>query len=324
MQVNRGLLFWGLGFVTAGLVALAIQAGYLDRSVMAGSWRLWPVILVAIGISLILSRTPLALLGTVVAAVVIGAAIGTVIVVGPGFASDCGESQRAGGALEEHTGTLGERASLDWHLDCGTLEVTMSQESTWHASVGSTGEEGISVDGANDHLNLASANKGGGFFPDRGRERWVVELPGATTFEADIHTNASKGTMDLIGARFSSLALQPNAADLLMKLEGASIEGLDVELNAGSLKITASPNTALSGTIQVNAGSVDLCAPSGTPMRITAGGTAFGTDLGDAGLTQSGDDTWESATYAQAQRRITLTVHGNAASFDLNPSGGCE
>src|ERR1700693_2297026 len=82
MRMNRGLLFWGLGFVSAGVVALAIQQGYLDRSAMAGTWRLWPLILVALGIALIASRTPFALAGTALAAVVIGASAGTAIAVG--------------------------------------------------------------------------------------------------------------------------------------------------------------------------------------------------------------------------------------------------
>jgi hypothetical protein len=199
----------------------------------------------------------------------------------------------------------------------------MGQGSTWRASVGSTGTSAASVNAGIDHLDLQSADQGGGLFADRGRERWVVQLPTATTYSAQIHINASKAAVDLTGATFSELSLQPNAADLTLNVTGASIEGLDAELNAGSLAISASPNTALSGTIQTNAGSVKLCAPLGTAVRITASGTAFGTNLASTDLVRTGD-TWESATYAQAQHSITLTVHGNAASFDLNPSGGCE
>jgi len=321
MHVNRGFLFWGLGFMTAGLVALAIQSGYLDRTVMAGAWRLWPLILVALGISLILSRSPFALLGTALAGVVLGAAVGTAIAVGPGFAADCGDSPPA--TLQDHSGTLGTSASLDWRLDCGTLDVSMSQGSSWQASVGSTGTDAPSVDGGTDHLNVESANQGGGFFLDHERERWVVNLPSATTYNAEIHVNASKGTMDLAGARFSALSLQPNAADILMKLGDASVDGFDLQLNAGSLSIIASGSTTLAGTMEINAGSVQLCAPSVAGLRITATGTAFGTNLGDTDLTQNGD-TWESAGYAQSAHQVTLTVHGNAASFDLNPPGGCQ
>jgi hypothetical protein len=289
--------------------------------VMAGAWRLWPLLLVVLGVSLILSRTPFALLGTVLAALVIGAGVGTVIAVGPGFAAECGPSPPA--TLQDSRGLLGPTASLDWRMDCGTLVMGMSGQPTWRASVGSTSRAQPTVDGGDDHLDVSSADQGGGFFGDHGRERWIVELPISTTYKAEIHLNASKGNMDLGGGTFSRLSLQPNAADVVVHFGGAKIQGLDVQLNAGSLSMLASADTTLSGSIQVNAGSVQLCVPSGAGLRITATGAAFGTNLADTDLTRSGD-TWQSSGYAQATHRITLEVHGNAGSFDLNPSGGCE
>jgi hypothetical protein len=67
---------------------------------------------------------------------------------------------------------------------------------------------------------------------------------------------------------------------------------------------------------------VKLCAPADAALRINASGAAFGTNLDGSNLRRS-DDTWESSSYASAQTTITLTVHGNAGSFNLNPPGGC-
>jgi hypothetical protein len=321
VHVNRGLLFWGIGFITAGLVVLAIQLGYLDRSALADAWRLWPLILVAIGIAIIASRTQLALVGTIVAAIVLGGAAGTAIAVGPGFGSNCGGNPPS--SLQDHSGTFQATATLDWRLDCGSLDVSMTDGSTWRASVGTTGDRQPSVDGTPDHLNLRSNRSAGAFFFDSGRERWVVALPTATTYDAKIHANATSMTVDLRASRFSALGLQPNAADLTLNAAGASIEGLDVEMNAGSMAITADAQTALSGTIQMNAGSVDLCAPADAGLQITSSGTAFGTNLDESNLTRNGD-TWRSQGYTSAQHKITLTVHGNAGSFNLNPEEGCE
>ena len=45
MTYHRGLLFWGLALITGGAVALAAQQGYIDQDLLAGAWRLWPLVL---------------------------------------------------------------------------------------------------------------------------------------------------------------------------------------------------------------------------------------------------------------------------------------
>jgi hypothetical protein len=321
MRMNRGLLFWGLGFLTAGIVALAIQQNYLDRDTMAGAWRLWPLILVALGVALIVSRTPFAWVGTILAALVVGSIVGTVIAVGPGIAMSCGSGADPT-ALQTQTGSFGDRASLDWQLNCGTLDVSMAGGSGWTTSVGSSRGDIPKVEGSADSLRITSSDNEANFL-DRGRERWDVKLPSATTYSSDIRVNAAKVTMDLAGGTFSSFSMQPNAADVRLRLADASIKGLDLELNAGSTLISTSNGTSLDGQIQVNAGSVKLCTADGAAFKITASGTAFGVNVNGSGLAQVGD-TWTSATYDGATNKITLTVHGNAGSFDLNPSGGCQ
>ena len=49
MHINRGLLFWGLALVTAGIVALAGAQGWIDIPAMVDLWDYWPVILIVIG-----------------------------------------------------------------------------------------------------------------------------------------------------------------------------------------------------------------------------------------------------------------------------------
>ena len=58
MHVNRGLVFWGVALITAGAVALALQAGWIDGSVLRDLWRFWPIALIAIGLAIIAARTP--------------------------------------------------------------------------------------------------------------------------------------------------------------------------------------------------------------------------------------------------------------------------
>src|SRR5215210_7549371 len=128
MHINRGLLFWGLALITAGLVALAAMQGIVDRSALADAWRLWPVVLIAIGLAIVLSRTPFAAVGTVIAALVVGIAGGAVIAVGPGVVS-CG-GQRGPPHTFGGDFTL-PTPRVDLELSCTSLMATMTDGTSW-------------------------------------------------------------------------------------------------------------------------------------------------------------------------------------------------
>ena len=53
MRVNRGLIFWGVALVTAGAVALAIQYDIVAGESAREAWRLWPIVLIVIGVAVI-------------------------------------------------------------------------------------------------------------------------------------------------------------------------------------------------------------------------------------------------------------------------------
>ena len=48
-----------------------------------------------------------------------------------------------------------------------------------------------------------------------------------------------------------------------------------------------------------------------------------GNNFDDHGLTKSGD-TWQTSGYDAAAVRIEIEAEANAASFTLNPTGGCD
>jgi hypothetical protein len=319
MHINRGLLFWGLALVTAGVVALAASQGWFDREVLIEAWRLWPLILIAIGLAIVLSRTPFALLGTVVAALVVGTAGGAAFTVGPGVVS-CGDGPTS---TETSSGDFtAPDAAVHVDLNCGELDMALGDGSAWHAVTGINAEDPAEL--ASDGVSLRLSSEGGSFPFRRERQEWALTLGREVSYDISASLNAADSRFDLAGGRFSRISLDPNAGSVHMDLTGAEVLDFSVSLNAGSLSLMTDAETDLTGVINVNAGAVSVCAAEGTAMRFTvSANVTFAHDLDESGLAQSGD-TYTSASFESAAHRIDLRLEGNAASFDLNPEDGCE
>ena len=318
MRINQGLVFWGVALITAGAVVLAVQQNLVEADVLAGAWRLWPVILIAIGLSIALSRTPFAVLGTIAAALVVGAAGGALISVGPGFAS-CGGAEQSG--LTTRDGAFGgDNASVELDLNCGTVEVALTEGSIWRVAASQSDGEEARIEATDASLAVSSPDSG--FLG--GEQRMEIGLGLDVSYALSIDVNAASTTLDLGGGSFSELSVDPNAGSLALDLRGSSVAALSIDLNAGSASFQVDGDTDLDGTVGVNAGSVELCTDPDTAVRFTVEeNLTFSHDLDESDLARNGD-TWASANFEAADRRIDLRLEGNAASFSFNPEGGCE
>src|SRR5689334_12121154 len=93
MRVRRGLLFWGLFLIPLGGISLLVRAGVIDATRLADAWRLWPIILIGVGLAIVLGRSRAAVLATAVIALVLGTLGGAALAGGTtwiGAFSDCG------------------------------------------------------------------------------------------------------------------------------------------------------------------------------------------------------------------------------------------
>jgi hypothetical protein len=331
MNYHRGLLFWGLALITGGGVALAAQQGYIDHDTLVGAWRLWPLILVAIGLSIMLGRTPVAIVGTLVAALVVGVAGGALIAVGPG-AFSCGGPDPTDLATQD--GTFGDppststlishvpaHAVVALEFNCGTLDVSLGDGDEWTVETGQTGDSPARIDAASDRLEVRSPEHD---WFDSGRQLWHVHLPRATRYELEITPNAADTTVDLGGGTFTSVSIQPNAGSVFLDLTDAQVENLDLSLNAGSASIVIGSGLHMNASLSVNAGSIEVCTVGDVALQITTDpNITFANNLDETDLTQVGD-SWSSDGYADASDRVHIDLEGNAASFDLNLEGGCS
>jgi hypothetical protein len=314
MRIRRGLLFWGLFLIPLGALPLLVRAGVLDADLFADAWRFWPLLLVVAGLALILGRTRAGLVGTMAAGIVLGLIAGGALASGTGFIGigDCSPG-RTGGQVVQQSGTFADRAEVRFDLDCGSLDVAVVSGTDWDVDADYRGEPPRIT--ATDTTLAVDSPEGFGL---RG-QNWTVRLPADRLGEISMQGNASTGTMDLSTAELTRFGADFNAGDLRVDASDASIDRVDVSINAGRIRLTLGQG-GVTGSLSANAGSLELCVPPDVGLRFTVDDQiTFGHNLDDRGLSRDGD-TW---TRGGASPVIDLAVDGNAASFSLDPEGGC-
>ena len=154
----------------------------------------------------------------------------------------------------------------------------------------------------------------------------AVSLPEDGGLAVSVGLNAGSAELNFADGRWGALDLEGNAVDLTIDLSGAEAESVELGMNAGSAGVQLSEDTDVGSAIrlQANAGSIEVCAPDGVGLAITMGeDITVGHNLDDEGLEQDGD-VWRTPNFDAAGTQIEIEFNGNAASFTLNPSGGCS
>jgi hypothetical protein len=325
MRIDRRFLNLGAFFLVLGAVPLAVQQGLLDRDLAARAWQLWPLLIVAAGIGLVLRRTPFEPVGGLLAALTAGSMLGGLVAVGMDI-GDIGRACGGGGdqAFTGQQGTIGSTGRVRLELSCGDLTVSTAAGSAWSLGGTSTDGQAPTVASAPESLSIESRERGGFFvFGASHREDWTVTLPTEPTLDLEVDVNAGSAVLGLAGAKVERARFTANAGSLRIDFTGSTLSRLDVDVNAASARIIL-PSASISGRFEANAGSVAFCVPEGVVIRVTTSDNITGSNnFAARGLTKSGS-TWETPGFSAASNRIDLTASANAASITLNPEDGCR
>ncbi len=313
---------WGAFFILLGAIPLALQQGYVDETLVARWFSLWPLLLIGWGLGLVLRQTPVEWLGGTITALTFGIMGGGLIATGLGgvpFSIGC--SGDDGKPFPEQRGTLGSGTNVSVALPCGELTIVGVDGSDWSIS-GTAGEEGTPVVRTpGGGLEIGGRNNVG--FGSDARASWDVSLPREpANVELSVTLNAGRGELDVDGLQLVGLGFTLNAGELnIGAADAAALPSLNGTINAGSAVVGLPAD--VSGGFTVNAGSLEICVPDGAAVRVAATSTLGSHNLDALGLTEVGDDTWESPGYASAAEQVDLRVTTNAGSFELTIGGGC-
>jgi hypothetical protein len=316
MRLRRGPLFWGLLLIPLGAIPLLVRAGVIDPSAFAQAWRLWPLLLVGLGLAVLLGRGRSGLAVTVVLALVLGVSGGAALASGGSWIGAFGSCAGTTMATDHLTdgGALDLPGRVDIRLDCGEATIGPSGGATWSLGADYRGNPPtVTVGGSN--LRIASPDLPGNHY-----QRWTIGLPTASTRELALTANAAATSVDLAGTVLDTLDAEVNAADLRIDGSQAAIARVDVSINAGRARVTLGPGPT-QGRLAANAGAIELCVPDDATLTLhVTDQLTFAHNLGERGLARDGN-AWTRTGASGAV--IDLTIDGNAASFTLDPDGGC-
>ena len=106
-----------------GVVLLGVRQGWISTDLAKRAWQIWPLLLVAAGLSLILAGRPGAWLGGLVAAVCLGVIAGGLVSTGVGLSFvGCG-SESGGTPFAHQSADLPSSASVSINFNCGELSL---------------------------------------------------------------------------------------------------------------------------------------------------------------------------------------------------------
>jgi hypothetical protein len=319
MQLDRSRLNWGVFFIALGAVPLALHQGAVSAGTLAETWRLWPLVLVGIGLGLILSRTPAYFVGGLVVAACLGLVLGSLFAVGPQVG--CNHASGSTTTLTRD-GSFSGSADVNLELQCGTANVTTSTDDRWHVRTTNSNGTNPSIDFSSGALSLTSGRQGD-WLSGRGDDTWDVALPTSQPIGLSFSVNGGDARLNLGGVSLTSASFSLNAGALHADLTNARVANLSISTNVGSSSVILDGSSSVSGSISTNVGSTDLCYPAQLGVRLRVSESLASGNYSAAGLVRVGD-AWQTPNYDTAASKADLSVSTSVGSLTLNPSGGCK
>lgn len=236
---------WPIVLISLGLIFLLNNLGVISWNIWSALLRLWPLLLVAVGIDLIFGRRS-----------GIGAAIAAVLIVamfaGAFFLVDAVGTPWPGSQVSETISQkVGEaaQAEVDISLNVGELHLSVIEGSSdllieGEIQVGEneTVTDRLNMVGSSADYTLAthghSFNPGWIFSADRDQEkRWDLRLNGRIPVSLQIDIGVGRAVLDLSGLKLESLNIDSGVGEVIVTLPETGDYTVRVDGGVGALEV---------------------------------------------------------------------------------------
>ncbi len=251
IEPKRASFFWPVILIGAGAILLLRNLGILQDFDLNILLRLWPLVLVVIGLDMILGRRfPWA--GALIGLLTIGAAILFLY-----YAPSMGINPSAGIKTEVLSTPLGNTDRVEYILNTSYEPVTISSLSDssdlFHATIVHRDHINFNVTGDTEKLITLSETSTA--------DRW---------FNLDLGVTGLKWDIGLAPGVLSVINLDGGSGTLKIDLEDIALESLNANLGSGSsnFKLPVS-TTAYTVDIDSGSGAVTMAMPDDTDLTLT-------------------------------------------------------
>ena len=293
---SRGFPLFPTLLIGLGVLLLLQTTGVVEWTAWWTIWRLWPVLIIVLGISIAFgSRMPW-LARTLIALVLI-AAMG----IGIAISYEPWSGEETITTLEEPLDGV-ESVEVNIDLGAGTLVVGSLPANSLNLVEGelrsfSGSEARTLLNRSGDRAELDFSTGGFDFNPFSGNDRrWEVWLSPSPSVSIDLDTGASDLTLDLTDLNVENLTVTAGAADIeILAPRDAGLVNIDID---------------------VGAANVDVVIPELVGARIDADLGLSGLSVDESRFPKSGD-VYVSGNFDISANRVYLEIDAGASSVDI-------
>jgi hypothetical protein len=327
-ESHNGPSIWAFILIALGVIWLLFEAHILSGANLAVLFRLWPVVLIAFGLELLIGRNSRAL-SLLIGAVTIVLLL-VLMIVGPSL----GLAPTAEIEMAQYSEPLDDAtaAQINLNLSVGSTRIEAGSTSTlFDADLRYIGdlEYTVSESGGEKYVVMSAKNDNTNIFDflglslrsqDQDDEElyWNIGLSPAVPLDLRLSGGLGTSTLDLSNLQVTNLSYDGGVGETTISLPGSGSYDLDMKGGVGSTRITFMDGANVDATINAGVGEIVLDVPDTAAVRVETEGGLGGVTVPFPRINTSDDEqdgVWESSSYASADARITIHFKGGVGGL---------
>ena len=320
-------LFWPIVLIAVGVIWLLGNMGVISGANLVVLLRLWPLILILVGLDLLFGRrSPVigGLIGFGTVAVLI-----VLMLVGPSVGLGAPEMDVV---VEDFSAPRDDvtsaRIELDLSLGNTTIQALTDSNDLFAAEVSHVGTMTFVSEGQTEKtITLRQEQTDFDFFEGLGFLSafvdpqddlyWNVGLSPAVPIDLHINGGAGASALDLSEIDLSGLDVNVGVGRINLQLPAATTDyEAVVSGGVGEVNVVIADDAALTLNIDGGVGSFTVDVPDGAAVRLRAD-TGVGSVNVPSEFRETGEDTWETSNYREADQRITIDFNGGVGNLTV-------